>query len=80
MSWRDDKPTQKQLSAIINIRDGWEIIDKKYRKKPKTKGEACDMISELTKKIEEKKYSNDECLHRQEMGDMEGDPYFYGQS
>lgn len=84
--WRADPPTDKQLQAIDNMVVGWGIIDNEFRREPKTKGEAYDMLQKLFKiaaslarRTTHYRLSNDECLYRQEMGDMEGDPFFYGQ-
>ena len=52
MSWRDDKPTQAQLTAIKNILHGFNLSRKG---KIKTKGQAHDEIQRLIKAAEDKK-------------------------
>ena len=47
MSWRDDKPTEKQLAYIIELHEFSEYPLPVFT--GKTKGEACDYIGRYSK-------------------------------
>lgn len=51
MDWRNEKPTDKQKQAIKNILDGWKITNASFRRRPKTKGEAADILDCLIKEV-----------------------------
>ena len=54
MSWREDPPTAPQLRAIGNMSAALD----KVPDVPKTKGEACDLISSLTEEMRVTSFRN----------------------